>query len=63
MFDRPSRPPATLATAQTKTAAIVSRIPVRAQCLPAPGLDVNDLVERVSMLMLRDPRPAYRRKA
>ena len=61
MFDGNPRSPATT-TAQTKTAAIASRKPAPTHYLPGPALDVNDLIEQVSMLMLREPRPVYQGK-
>ena len=63
MFEGNPRSPSTTTTAQTKTAAIASRKSEPTHYLPGPALDVNDLIEQVSMLMLRDPRPVYQRKA
>lgn len=59
MFDRPPHSPV---TAQTKTAAVVAPKPAPAHGYPGSALDVNDLIEQVSMLMLREPRPVYQRK-
>ena len=59
MFDRPPHSPA---TAQTKTAAIVAPKPAPTHDLPGSAPDVNDLIEQVSLLMLREPRPVYQRK-
>lgn len=64
MFDRRPRQATPIHNAPAvRKAALPSKASAAARRPTGVPLDVNDLVEHVSMLMLRDPRLVYRPKA